>query len=42
MKKVDKIGYWMGEPISEMSRPKLLKFAEWAGKEIIRLQYEKK
>ena len=34
---MDKIGLFKGKPISKMSREDLLVFAEWAGKELDRL-----
>lgn len=35
---MDKIGYFKGKPISEMSREELLEFAQWAGKKIWELE----
>lgn len=36
--KIDPIGIWCGENISEMSRERLLEFAAWAAKRIEGLQ----
>ena len=35
---MDKIGYFKGKPISEMTREELLHFAQWAGNKIAELQ----
>lgn len=40
--KVDKIGYYRGKPISEMSREELLDFAEYAGKRVQELEVVEK